>query len=185
MDHDMTWLESMTGLTRADRQKLENYRNKLSEQEKIELMKLQTDLYLLHKKSQFAPDHKAEYSYGCLLLATKKMQSLDPTLRSNRHLAAMTPEERALHYKRQLERVREATMAKAAPKKAWILRNYDDLEEMRQAGFSWRQLAAAVRSRRDWRFEKLNDVYLREVMSDERKRRDLQKKLIEEAKKDG
>ncbi len=184
MDYDLTWLEEMTGLTKADRQKLENYRAKMSEQEKIELMKLQTDLYLQHKGAHFDPDHKATYSYGCLLLATKKMQRLDPALRSNRFLAAMTPEERKIHYKRQLERVKEASLQKTAPKKSWLINHYDELEEMRRAGFSWRQLASVVRSRRDWRFEKLNQVYLREVMTEERKRRDQQKKLTERVDND-
>ncbi len=190
MSWDIDYLNAFTRLTPEGRRRLEAYYGGLSEPEKIEVQKIQTDLY--HQKSKpaegqvgYVPEKKHEFNYGCHCLAIAHMRSLDPDLAGKKAvLDALTEEQRQLQFARRMERLKELKSARKAPKRASILRHYMEFEEMLAAGFSFADLVLEIHNRKTYKHAigTVAESYLRDVILAERTRREHQKQILSKIK---
>lgn len=163
--HDIKYIESITGLTKEERDNIRKYHYKLIELEQIEVEKISINIYhSKHDNLLIDKTKKTEANYAAWLLAVKKLMDNDKAMSRKSEL---TDDEKRLAMERRIAKMRENKQKKNAPLRAAIEKHYDEIRLLKEEqGLSYSELAEYLATTYRSQFKKITAVYVRLVYLD-------------------
>jgi hypothetical protein len=135
----MDKMEKISGVCATERDKLARWYGRLNERERLDVHKLQADLWR-QRRAELAPLGDSGSSYAALILALAKRQA---TLSAAERKVSMTPDQAEQVGQMHLDAIQGRHKGKGEGKIARLIRIrwYHEIERLRAKGLSWRELS--------------------------------------------
>jgi len=140
-NYDVEYIRKLTGISSSEEDKLIRFFYRLGPRARVEAFKLELDLYRkhFHKRER---DKLPEFTYAMFLLALKAMHKIELQLKIKK---ALSLEEAEKITKLRIERIKAQKRAKKSKKREYIEQNLALIKQLRNAGLSWRDIAAYIK----------------------------------------
>ena len=140
-NYDIEYIRRLTGISSSEEDKLIRFFYRLGPRARVEAFKLELDLYRkhFHKRER---DKIPEFTYAMFLLALKAMHKIELQLKIKK---ALSLEEAEKITKLRIERIKAQKRARKSKKREYIEQNLALIKQLRDAGLSWRDIAAYIK----------------------------------------
>jgi hypothetical protein len=140
-NYDVEYIRNLTGISSSEEDKLIRFFYRLGPRARVEAFKLEMDFYRkhFHKRER---NKIPEFTYAMFLLALKAMHKIELQLKIKK---ALSLEEAEKITRLRIERIKAQKRAKKSKKREYIEQNLPLIKQLRDAGLSWRDIAAYIK----------------------------------------